>query len=168
MSQTPWTWGWAGLRGCGDGRGSLPCCSPWGLKSQTQLSNWTKLNWSEGDRYILMDGQSHRRKEPLIMCQRVRDSLAGQSIKNLPAMQETGVKKIPLRRKWQPTPVFLPGESHGQRSLAGYSPWVHKSLTQLSDETTKELEFLQDNREGSERNQLEWGLKILICYLLIG
>ena len=32
------------------------------------------------------------------------------------------------RRKWQPTPVFLPGESHGQRSLAGYSPWSHKEL----------------------------------------
>ena len=32
------------------------------------------------------------------------------------------VGKIPWRRKWQPTPVFLPGESHGQRSLAGYSP----------------------------------------------
>jgi len=32
------------------------------------------------------------------------------------------VRKIPWRRKWQPTPVFLPGESHGQRSLAGYSP----------------------------------------------
>ena len=31
--------------------------------------------------------------------------------------------KIPCRRKWQPTPVFSPGESHGQRSLAGYSPW---------------------------------------------
>ena len=31
--------------------------------------------------------------------------------------------KIPWRRKWQPTPVFLPGESHGQRSLMGYSPW---------------------------------------------
>jgi len=31
-------------------------------------------------------------------------------------------RKIPWRRKWQPTPVFLPGESHGQRSLAGYSP----------------------------------------------
>ena len=30
------------------------------------------------------------------------------------------------RRKWQPTPVFLPGESHGQRSLAGYSPRGHK------------------------------------------
>ena len=32
------------------------------------------------------------------------------------------VWKIPWRRKWQPTPVFLPRESHGQRSLAGYSP----------------------------------------------
>ena len=36
------------------------------------------------------------------------------------------VRKIPWRRKWQPTPVFLPGESHGQRSLAGYSPWGRK------------------------------------------
>ena len=32
------------------------------------------------------------------------------------------VGKIPWRRKWQPTPVFLPGEFHGQRSLVGYSP----------------------------------------------
>jgi len=31
------------------------------------------------------------------------------------------VRKIPWRRAWQPTPVFLPGESHGQRSLVGYS-----------------------------------------------
>ena len=51
----------------------------------------------------------------------------------MPAMQETQetwaqslVGKIPWRRKWQPTPGFLPGESHGQRSLAGYSAWVHK------------------------------------------
>ena len=32
------------------------------------------------------------------------------------------------RRKWHPTPVFLPGKSHGQRSLAGYSPWIHKRV----------------------------------------
>jgi len=38
------------------------------------------------------------------------------------------VGKIPWRRKWQPTPVFLPGKSHGQRSLVGYSPWGHKEL----------------------------------------
>ena len=32
------------------------------------------------------------------------------------------VKKMPWRRKWQPTPIFLPGKYHGQRSLVGYSP----------------------------------------------
>ena len=36
------------------------------------------------------------------------------------------VRKIPLRRAWQPTPVFLPGESHGERSLVGYTLWGHK------------------------------------------
>ena len=34
--------------------------------------------------------------------------------------------KIPWRRKWQPTPVFLPGKSHGKRGLVRYSPWGHK------------------------------------------
>ena len=34
--------------------------------------------------------------------------------------------KISWRREWQPTPVFFPGEFHGQRSLVGYSPWGHK------------------------------------------
>ena len=38
------------------------------------------------------------------------------------------VGKIPCRRKWQPTPVPLPGKSHGQRSLVGYSPWGCKEL----------------------------------------
>ena len=38
------------------------------------------------------------------------------------------VRKIPWSRTWQSTPVFLPGESHGQRSLVGYSPWGHKEL----------------------------------------
>ena len=34
----------------------------------------------------------------------------------------------PLEKEWPPTPVFLPGESHGQRSLVGYSPWDRKEL----------------------------------------
>ena len=38
------------------------------------------------------------------------------------------VRKIPWRRKWQPTPVFLPGKSHGQRSLEGFSPWGRKRI----------------------------------------
>ena len=38
------------------------------------------------------------------------------------------VRKIPWRRKWQPIPVFLPGKSHGERSLEGCSPWGRKEL----------------------------------------
>ena len=58
--------------------------------------------------------------------------LGAQMVKNLPAMQETWilsrVRKVPWRRQWQPAPVFLPGELHKQRSLAGCSPWGCKEL----------------------------------------
>ena len=50
------------------------------------------------------------------------------------------VGKIPWRRKWQPTPVFLPGESHGQRSLVGYNPEGRKE---------------SDRTEGTERTGRE-------------
>ena len=53
-------------------------------------------------------------------------SLVAQMVKNVPAMWETWVQsrvgKIPWRREWQPIPVLLPGEFHGQRSLVDYSP----------------------------------------------
>ena len=55
-------------------------------------------------------------------------------VNNLPAneeMQEMRIGsldwKISWSREWQPTPVFSPGESHGQRSLEGYSPWWERS-----------------------------------------
>ena len=49
---------------------------------------------------------------------------------------ESKVFLKPWRRKWQPTPVLLPGESHGGRSLVGYSPWGCKEL-----DTTERLHF---------------------------
>ena len=63
----------------------------------------------------------------------IMDFLGDSSVKNPPAMQapqETGVQPLGgedlwreiMARTWQPTPVFLPGESHGQSSLAGCSP----------------------------------------------
>ena len=70
-------------------------------------------------------------------------------------MQETGfdpwVWKIPWRRKWQPTPVRLPGKFHGLRSLVGYSPvhGVAKSQTRLRDFT-----FTFDNRSISIHEKL--------------
>ena len=64
-------------------------------KSQTWLSDWTELNWTE----LLFSSYL-----------------------------------TPWRREWQPIPVFLPGEFHGQRSLMGYSPWGHKD-----SDTTEQL-----------------------------
>ena len=49
---------------------------------------------------------------------------------------DSWVGKIPWRKKWQPTPVLLPGKSHGQRSLVGYSSWGHKE-----SDTTEKLHF---------------------------
>ena len=59
-------------------------------------------------------------------------------VKCLPAMWETQVQsrvgKIPWRRKWQPTPVFLPRKSYGWRNLVGYSPWGREE-----SDTTEQL-----------------------------
>jgi len=58
-------------------------------------------------------------------------------------MRETGfnprVRKVPWRRKWQPTPVFLPGKSHGQKSLTGYSPWGCKESDRTEQLTLSSL-----------------------------
>ena len=94
--------------GVGDGQEGPVCCSPWDRMSQTWLSNWTELSTKHS----------------------IGASLVAQTVKNLPAMLETQVdpwvRKIPWRRKWQPIPVFLLGEFHEQKSLAGYSPWGPK------------------------------------------
>ena len=69
-----------------------------------------------------------------------------QVLQNLPANAgdirfDPWVRKIPWRRAWQPIPVFLPGESHGQRSLAGYSPWSRREsdLTNTFTELIKPM-----------------------------
>ena len=59
------------------------------------------------------------------------------------------VGKMPWRRKWQPIPVFLPGESHGQRSLAGYTPWGHKE-----SDMTKRLTHTGYNWNGYKAQNL--------------
>ena len=64
-------------------------------KSRTRLSNFTSLNSDS------------------------KESTCNAG--DLGPTPESG--RFPWRRKWQPSPVFLPGESHGQRSLMGYSPW---------------------------------------------
>ena len=67
----------------------------------------------------------------------IQGFLGGSVVKNPPAnardTRDPWVGKIPWRRKWQSTPVFLPGESHGQRSLEGTVHRVTKSRTPLSE-----------------------------------
>ena len=81
-------------------------------------------------------------------------SLVGKSVKNcLPCRRpgfDSWVGKIPWRRNWQPPPVFLPGESHGQKTLAGYSPRGHKEL-----DTTEQLNSIaqSEGRDFSPRCQ---------------
>ena len=69
-------------------------------------------------------------------------SLVAQTVKNLPAKQETQVRslvgKIPWRREWQPTSVFLRRESHGQRSLVGSSPGIAWWVCKESDRTEQQ------------------------------
>ena len=60
--------------------------------------------------------------------------------------------KVPLkaktrRRKWQPTPVFLAGKSHGQRSLAGYSPWGCKELDTTYRLNNDNNKYIKDNQQ---------------------
>ena len=65
--------------------------------------------------------------------------MVAQSVKNLPAMQKAQVRSLgredPWRREWLPTPIFVPGEFHGQRSLVGHSPWGHKELDTIEQLT---------------------------------
>ena len=71
--------------------------------------------------------------------------LGGSVVKNLLAHYRRHrlgpwVKKIPCRREWLPTPVLLPGKSHGQRSQEGYSPWGHKEQD-MTEQLTLSLVF---------------------------
>ena len=74
-----------------------------GVCSDMKLGNGQELSWWHNGKELTCQYRRHKRSS-----------------------SDSWVHKIPWRRKWQPTPVFLPGKSHGQRSLAGYSPWGPK------------------------------------------
>ena len=117
-SPTQWIWVEEAL-GVGDGQGSLACCCPWGHK---ELNTTERLNWTDIVPRMPNLGPA---------------SLVAQMAKNLPQCWRRGSDpwfgKIPWRREWLSTVVFLPGEFHGQRSLVGYTHGVAKSQTRLRD-----------------------------------
>ena len=95
------------LPGESQGRRSLVGCRLWGHTEST------RLKWLSSSSASRPGGASG--KEPTCQCRRPKR-----------CKFDSWVGEIPCRRVWQPTPVFLSGESHGQRSLVGYSPWRHK------------------------------------------
>ena len=108
------------------------------------------------DKRERMEGKQAKRKDPIQIRFLLKDYRRGQAVVSQGPRDERGwavrdspggsdgkesacqcrrhkrcgfdpwVRKIPWRRKWQPTPVSLPGKSHRQKSLAGYSPWGRK------------------------------------------
>ena len=56
---------------------------------------------------------------------------------------QSWVRKILWRRKWQPTPVFLPRESRGQRSVVGYSPWSYKESDMTEQLSTAQQQHME-------------------------
>ena len=87
--------------GDGDGHGIVVCCSPWGRKD---LDTTERLN----NGFLLLGS--------VVKNQAVSAAVTGHT-DSIP-----GSGTIPWRRAWQPTPVFLPRESQGQRSLVEYNP----------------------------------------------
>ena len=101
--------------------------APW-LNKRDVVMAWSWTSFSLGARHEKSWGVpgATSGKEPTFQCMRhKRGKRWGFS---------PWVGKIPWRRAWQPTPAFLPGESHGQRSLVGYRPWGRKE-----SETTERL-----------------------------
>ena len=119
-----------------------------GWRSLLSYSPWShrESDMTERLAYTLVNGltQLTQRKRIHLHCSRCRFN--------------PWVEKIPWRRAWQPAPVFLPGKSHGQRSLAGYSPWGRKGVGY--DLVTKQQHWLMVT-QAIIRN------KIIIIHVLI-
>ena len=103
------------------------------MATYSSILAW-RIPWTEEPGWLQSMGSQKDMTEQLTLSQ------VALEVKNLPAHARDagdtgsipGLEDPPWRRKWQPTPVFLPGKSHGERSLAGYSRWGHReSQTRL-------------------------------------
>ena len=85
--------------------------------------------------------------------------------RSLAGYKSMGSHKISWRKEWQPTPVFLPGEFHGQRSLAGYSLWGHKE-SDMSERLILYLNLMflmQNNGQNIMRNFSKYFKRCFHC-----
>ena len=107
---------------------NILCCDAANRHSRVYHQTYTHI----GNKYLgikSLNGSQNSCSFTFQMCQTVTTDFKsftgvsqGKKKKNLSSMGDPGLGRSPWRRVWQPAPVFLPGESHGQRSLTGYNP----------------------------------------------
>ena len=109
-------------------------CSPQGSSVhgilQARILEWVAISFSRGS------SGTQGLKLGLLNCRQIPYHLSHQGspfvslacVNNNPGQRQLLLHELIWRRKCLPTPVFLPGESHGQRNLLGYSPWGHKRV----------------------------------------
>ena len=112
--------------GDSEGQRSLACYSPWGRKIGHHLA--TEQQMPRLQIWLSFPGGASGNKEAICQCRRCNRGRFNPWI-----------GKIPWAKAWQPTPVFLPREPHGQRSLVGYSPWGHEEpdVTKVTQHSTQ-------------------------------
>ena len=144
---------------------------PWHQKTEVFTTPWRHYVSQSRDFALLSSRvrlEAEGPAQPVFTCQistRLSSPwtpLMAQTVKRLPTMRETGfnpwVRKISWRRKWQPSSVFLPGKSHGPKSLVGYSPRGRKE-----SDTTEQLHF---TFQALSRMPLPWGLPLWDLFAL--
>ena len=114
--------------GDSEGQGSLACYSPWGGKEldTTQLLNNSLSKYSNPE--LILPHTHISIQQHFETCWGFSGGASGKEFtyqyrRYKRRRFDPWIGEIPWRRKWLSTTVFLPGKSHGQRSLAGYSPW---------------------------------------------
>ena len=122
-----------------------PTAGQWAVSTFKLL--WVVLLWTFVYKYLSELPRWLRGKESACQCRRPRR-----------CRLNPWVRKIPWRRKWPPTPVSLPGKSHGQRSLVGYSPWGCKEL-----DTTEQVHM--HNLFGHFFSKFFWGIYLRVGFL---
>ena len=117
-------------------QGDEEAAATWWTHLSRERIDLQESRWWSRDK-CLVYSQSDNQDKFAELSQKMGASLVAQSVKNLPAVQRPGFNpwngKIPWRRKWQPTPVSLPGKSHGHRNLVGCSPRGLKESARLSN-----------------------------------
>ena len=126
--------------------------SPWGRK-QSDMTEWLSISQREHKAQYWIPLSTYSGILAFWLSQRPWFSGKESACQHRRCRFNPWVRKTPWRRKWEPTPVFLPGEFHGQWGLADYSPWGHKRIGH--DLGSKQHSVIHHKK---------WNLKILYKY----